>query len=100
MPLIQTHTLRAIRRADIPAEYLDLVDTLGLESFLSLVDLCGGQSLYIPKRETLGREGRDREIRARYNGANTRALARQFRLSERYVRKIVHGKHAQRGESA
>lgn len=40
---------------------------------------------------TLRRDGRDREIRARFNGGNYRALASQFRLSERQIRKIVNG---------
>ena len=40
--------LSAIRPSDIPAEYTDLVEVLGLDGFLTLVDLCGGQSLYIP----------------------------------------------------
>ena len=83
--------LSAIRPSDIPAEYADLVEVLGLDGFLTLVDLCGGQSLYIPKGETLRRDGRDREIRARFNGGNYRALASQFRLSERQIRKIGNG---------
>ena len=83
--------LSAIRPSDIPAEYADLVEVLGLDGFLTLVDLCGGQSLYIPKGETLRRDGRDREIRARFTGGNYRALASQFRLSERQIRKIVNG---------
>lgn len=84
-------SLRTIRPDDIPAEYRDIVDTLGMEVFLTLTDLCGGQSLYIPKPESLRRDGRDREIRARFNGGNYRALAAQFRLSERQIRKIING---------
>ena len=83
--------LSAIRPSDIPAEYADLVEVLGLDGFLPLVDLCGGQSLYIPKGETLRRDGRDREIRARYNGTNARQLAREFHMTERHVYKIVSG---------
>lgn len=81
----------AICPSDIPAEYQDLVAALGFEGFLTLVELCGGQSLYIPMRETLRRDGRDREIRALFNGGNYRALAAQFRLSERQIRKIING---------
>jgi len=83
--------LRAVRAEDIPAEYRDIVDELGLAAFLRLVALCGGQSLYLPKLDSLERSGRDREIRARFNGGNYRALACQFRLSERQIRKIVNG---------
>ena len=87
----QTQDLRTIRPDDIPDEYRDLVDALGMDVFLALTDLCGGQSLYIPKPESLRRDGRDREIRARFNGGNYRALAAQFRLSERQIRKIING---------
>ena len=83
--------LRNIRVEDIPEEYQDIVETLGIDTFLRLATLCGGQSLYIPKLDSLERDGRDREIRARFNGANYRALASQFRLSERQIRKIING---------
>ena len=86
-----TRELRAIRREDIPEKYQDLVELLGLDMFLSLVRLCGGMSLYIPMSDSLMRDGRDREIRARYNGSNARQLARQFRLTERHVLKIISG---------
>lgn len=88
--LQNTTALRAIRPTDIPEEYQDLVDVLGLDVFLTLADLCGGQNLYIPKPESLARDGRDREIRARFDGGNYRALAAQYRLSERQIRKIVN----------
>lgn len=91
MDTINAKNLRAIRTEDIPEEYQDIVEALGLEVFLTLTDLCGGLNLYIPKRESLEREGRDREIRARFDGGNTRALAAQFRLSERQIRKILSG---------
>lgn len=82
-------SLRAIRPEDIPTEYQDIVEVLSLPVFLDLVSLCGGQDLYLPKLDSLERRGRDREIRARFDGGNYRALARQFRLSERHVRKII-----------
>ena len=87
-------TLRTIRHEDIPAEYQDIVETLGMDAFLQLIRLCGGQSLYLPKLDSLERDGRDREIRARFNGGNYRALASQFRLSERQIRKIINGQRS------
>ena len=81
----------AVRLEDIPEEYRDIAGELGLEVFLRLARLCGGQSLYVPKMESLEREARDRDIRARFDGGNYRALGVQFRLSERQIRKIING---------
>lgn len=83
--------LSAIRPSDIPAEYADLVEVLGLDGFLTLVDLCGGRACTSPRARRSAATGRDREIRTRFNGGNYRALASQFRLSERQIRKIVNG---------
>ena len=82
---------RAIPMSDIPEEYRDIAEALGMEAFTRLTLLCGGQNLYIPKRESLERNARDRDIRARFTGGNYRALAAQFRLSERQIRKIING---------
>lgn len=84
-------TTRTIPLSDIPEEYRDIAEAIGMEAFTQLTLLCGGQSLYIPKRESLERNARDREIRARFDGGNYRALACQFRLSERQIRKIING---------
>lgn len=83
--------LRKIRMEDVPLDQRDIAEELGMDSYLKLIRLCGGQSLYVPKLESLQRDGRDREIRARFNGSNYRALAIQFKLSERQVRKIING---------
>lgn len=85
----ESELLRTIQLDDVPLEYQDIASALGMEHFIRLITLCGGQSLYLPKLDSLTRGGRDREIRARFDGGNYRALAAQFRLSERQVRKIV-----------
>lgn len=60
----------AIRLSDLPQEYRDIAGDIGMENFLRLASLRGGQELYIPKRESLEREARDRDIRARFDGKN------------------------------
>ena len=86
------HTpLRGVTLDDIPEEYRDIAETVGLEAYLTLSALCGGQNLYVPKREALERQARNRAIRSQFNGGNYRSLAVQYRLSERQIRKIVHG---------
>ena len=91
MAIPYLNTVRPVPMSDIPEEYRDIAEAIGLEAFTQLTLLCGGQSLYIPKRESLERNARDRDIRARFNGCNYRALAAQFRLSERQIRKIING---------
>lgn len=81
-----------VTRADVPEQYLDIVDEIGLDVFLKLVRLCGGEDLYIPRWECLIRGPRDRDIRARFNGGNYTQLAREYRLSVRQVRKIINGR--------
>ena len=86
--------LGKVRRDDIPEEYRDIVDAIGMEAFRNLTLLCGGQTIYVPKWESLERNSRDRDIRAMFNGYNYRSLATQFRLSERQIRKILNGTRA------
>lgn len=85
-----TTPLCSVTPDDIPEDYRDLVELLGLDAFMDLCFLCGGQDLYIPKRESVERSARNRDIRARFNGGNYHTLAVQFRLSERQIRKIVN----------
>lgn len=92
MELFYHTPVRKVALEDIPEEHRDIAETMGLEAYLALSLLCGGQNLYIPKREALERAARNREIRARFNGGNYRALACQYRLSERQIRKIIQQK--------
>ena len=65
------HTpLREVTLEDIPEEYRDIAETVGLEA--------------------LERQARNRAIRSQFNGGNYRSLAAQYRLSERQIRKIIH----------
>ena len=45
--------LEKVRRDDIPEEYRDIVDAIGMEAFMHLTLLCGGQTIYVPKWESL-----------------------------------------------
>ena len=91
MTIPYLNTARPVPMSDIPEEYRDIAEAIGLEAFTRLTLLCGGQNLCIPKRESLERNARDRDIRAHFTGGNYRALAAQFRLSERQIRKIING---------
>lgn len=78
-----------IRIEDIPEQYADIVELLGLEQFLSLCLLCGGCAIYFPRIESLAMDARDREIYKNFTGYNYRQLSAQYRLCERQIRKII-----------
>lgn len=59
------------------------------EALHSVCEKYGGDSFYFPRDIDFPLEARDREIWDKFNGANTRELAREFRLTERQVRYIV-----------
>jgi Mor family transcriptional regulator len=49
-----------------------------------------GSNIYIPKKSRRDRSRTRRLIRLRSTGNNIRELAREFNMSERWVRKIVN----------
>ncbi len=66
-----------------------IADHIGIDNFNKLVWLCGGELLYIPKKDRVWRRGRNRRIKAEFNGGNTKALAQKYSLSERRIQQIV-----------
>ncbi len=67
----------------------DMLDVVGHENFLRLSELMGGQTIYIPQARKLTSHMRNRAICRDFNGKNVRALALQYRLSDRQIRRIL-----------
>ena len=74
---------------DINEVYDDIIEEIGIDNFIKLCKLRGGMSVYIPKYPCVIRLARNREIVKRFNGVNINSLARQYRLSVSYVRRIL-----------
>lgn len=72
----------------VPEQYRELAETIGIESFIKLVMILGGKTVYIPKADSFLRPARDINIKREYNGYNHAALARKYNLSERWVLEI------------
>lgn len=49
----------------------------------------GGGYVYVPRRRTEERQRIRREIADRFNGKNSKELAREFSMTPRHVRRIV-----------
>lgn len=78
-----------ISMEDLSPKQREIAEVIGLEAYIALTQHFAGESPYIPKFEELVKDPRNREIRERYNGYNSTGLAREYRLSERYIRMLT-----------
>lgn len=73
---------------DLVGTQRDIAKIIGIESYIKLCQTFGGDTIYIQKYSELQKLERNAEIKAKYNGYNSSQLAREYDLSERYVRII------------
>lgn len=66
----------------------DIAEAIGVENFYRLTKAIGGETVYIPKSESILRPVRDRHIKEEFNGYNHRDLAEKYNVTERWVREL------------
>lgn len=68
-----------------------LVSEIGLEAAKKIVEIWGGDSVYIPKPESVIRMVRDRRIWSEFSdkGVEYDELAARYNLTPRHVREII-----------
>ena len=74
---------------DIPEEFVGLANFMGIDKFIEFCNEYGGIAIYFQSKNTLLRNGRNREIIKMYNGKNIKDLTRVFEISEVQVRNII-----------
>lgn len=65
----------------------DLTETL----VVRYVQRLGGSTVYVRNARVLQRERLAQEVRAKFNGRNTRALAREYGVSVRWIQRLLQG---------
>ncbi len=65
----------------------DLTDAL----VSRVVQRLGGSTVYVRNARLLQRERLAQEVRAKFTGRNTRALAREYGVSVRWVQRLLEG---------
>lgn len=78
-----------IQPDDLPPEFREVADAIGMDAAMKLVRIRGGEGLYIPKAEKIARAARDRAIRAEFDGTNHRELARRYDLTVSWIYVIL-----------
>ncbi|WP_027358413.1 Mor transcription activator family protein [Desulforegula conservatrix] len=75
---------------DLPGEFREIAEIVGLDGALKLVELCGGSQIYIPKMDSITRQTRYRQMLADFEKCRDYGLvARQYNLSEAHARMIL-----------
>jgi len=80
-----------VRLDDISDDLVALVDFIGIDMFVSICDKFGGSQVYFPKKSSIFRNSRNRNIRAMYNGYNLKEIAKIFGITKMQVRNIIKG---------
>ena len=65
-----------------------LAELIGIENYKKLVEVYGGSSIYVYKRDSFLRTLRDKKIKEEFKG-NYKELAQKYNLTEMAIRNIV-----------
>lgn len=77
---------KKIRLQDLYGVQRDIAEVIGVDNYIKLSLNFGGDNIYIQKYSELIKVQRNAEIRAKFDGYNSDLLAKEYDLSERYVR--------------
>lgn len=81
-----------IKMEDIPDNMIAMVEIIGMDEFVELTRVYGGDILYIPSYKSLKKQVRNREIKTKYDGLNSKELAKDYDLSVSQINRIVRVK--------
>ncbi|MBQ8999786.1 MAG: hypothetical protein IJ086_14015 [Clostridium sp.] len=75
---------------DIPIQYQDIAEFLGIDTFIEFCRYFGGSYIYVPNIKTFEAKIRDRDIIVmRNNGASIKSIAKKYNVTTNYVGKIL-----------
>ena len=76
---------------DFSEEIVSFVDFIGVDMFIDICDRFGGSQLYFPKKESVLRASRNREIRNMCSVYSKSEIAKKFGITKRQVENILKG---------
>ncbi|MCL2753143.1 MAG: hypothetical protein FWE44_03230 [Defluviitaleaceae bacterium] len=69
--------------------YDEIIDLNGIDAIAAFSRAFSGSSVYVPSLKSIFKDCIDTEIHTQYNGKKIRSLAKDYGLSERYIRNLV-----------
>jgi Mor family transcriptional regulator len=82
--------IKEVKTEDIPPNFQDLANEIGIEALLKMTAIIGGLTIYIPKTDFFIKPAKERLILQEYNGYNVPELAIKYGVSDAYIRKLVN----------
>ena len=76
--------------------YKTIISIGDSQKLYQIAEIYGGQLIYFPVKESLIREAKNRQIRAEFNGYNTKRLAKKYNMSEEGIRYIIGSQEIKR----
>ena len=81
-----------IKKEDVSAILRPMVEIVGMEDFIEIVKVYGGDTLYIPTYKSLKIQERNRKISIAYDGFNDKELSQFYELSVSQIHRIARSK--------
>ena len=81
--------MKPIPFESVPENLYELYNIVGAELFTKIVDIHGGEMLYIPKRVSMERKQKHDSIRKEFDGTNISQLARKYGYTKKTVYSIL-----------
>jgi Mor family transcriptional regulator len=79
-----------VQLEDLPEEFREIAEVIGLDRALGLADYINGAQVYIPKKDTIVRRAKYRRILADFEECRDYGqVAMRFNLSESHVRRLI-----------
>ncbi len=87
--MMKPHDKNQITASDLPGEFREIAQEIGLAPALKLLRRYSGAQIYVPKYETIIRPIRNRAIKAEFDGSNYKALSCKYGISTSHLRAIL-----------
>jgi Mor family transcriptional regulator len=79
-----------VQLEDLPEEFREIAEVIGLDRALGLADYINGAQVYIPKKDTIVRRARYRRMLADYEECRDYGqVAKKYNLSESHARMLI-----------
>lgn len=73
--------------------YHRIAEAIGVRNFVTLTEITGGTTFYLPKTESLLRPIRDAKIKEEFDGCNHHELAIKYNVTDGWVRQLCGKGH-------